>query len=111
VTKSTLLLLTISACAASTPAPPAPPTSPESSAPPAASASAPTPGGGPEVPDMAAFDKLIATHPTQAAFHAAYPKVDLIEPGTITTDEMRSCCSRYFATLDDKGNVTGGSFH
>ncbi len=103
-------ILAVSACA-STPSPTAsaPPAS-SAPAPSSAPAAAPEPGG-PEVPDMAAFQAFIAKHPTMAAFHAAYPKVQLVEPGMITTDEMRACCGRYFATYDDKGNITGGSFH
>lgn len=62
------------------------------------------------VTDTAAFDAFIATHPTPAQFHARYPDVQLVLPGSITTMEMRSNNSRYFPELDKDGRITGGGF-
>jgi len=62
------------------------------------------------VTDTAAFDAFIATHPTAEQFHARYPDVQLVLPGTVTTMEMRSNNSRYFPELDKDGHITGGGF-
>jgi hypothetical protein len=62
------------------------------------------------VTDMAAFDAWIATRPTPAQFRARYPDVLLVLPGDMTTMEMRSDNSRYFAELDAAGRITGGKF-
>ena len=62
------------------------------------------------VTDTASFDRFIATHPTPEQFHARYPDVQLVLPGTITTMEMRSNNSRYFPELDKDGRITGGGF-
>jgi hypothetical protein len=62
------------------------------------------------VSDMPAFDAFIARHPTPAQFHAAYPDVQLVLPGTVTTMEFRSNNSRYYAELDADGRITGGHF-
>ncbi|MHA6205723.1 LPS translocon maturation chaperone LptM [Dyella soli] len=92
-----------------TPAPTAAPVQP-------AAAPAPVPVQGTPVPvhgavtDMQAFDGFIATHPTPAQFRAAYPDVLLVLPGSISTREMRTDHSRYFAELDKDGRITGGKF-
>jgi hypothetical protein len=62
------------------------------------------------VNDMKAFDAFIATHPTPDQFHATYPDVQLIMPGTMTTLEFRSNNSRYYAELDKDGRIVGGHF-
>jgi hypothetical protein len=62
------------------------------------------------VTDMKAFDAFIATHPTPEQFRAAYPDVQLVLPGTITTLEFRSNHSRYYAELDKDGRISGGHF-
>lgn len=62
------------------------------------------------VTDMKAFDAFIATHPTPEHFRAAYPDVQLMLPGTISTMEYRSNHSRYYAELDKDGRITGGHF-
>ncbi|MBB3226659.1 hypothetical protein FHW69_001249 [Luteibacter sp. Sphag1AF] len=62
------------------------------------------------VTDMKAFDTFIATHPTPDQFRAAYPDVQLVLPGMVTTMEMRMNNSRYSAQLDDQGRITGGNF-
>lgn len=62
------------------------------------------------VTDMKAFDAFIATHPTPAQFHAAYPDVTLVTPDMMTTREMRQNNSRYFPKLDADGRIVGGSF-
>jgi hypothetical protein len=75
----------------------------------ASAPSVPTPVHG-YVTDMKAFDAFIATHPTPEQFRAAYPNVQLVLPGTITTMEFRSNNSRYYADLDQDGHITGGHF-
>lgn len=62
------------------------------------------------VTDMKAFDAFIATRPTAAQFHAAYPDVTLVTPDMMSTREMRQNNSRYFPKLDDQGRIVGGSF-
>lgn len=69
----------------------------------------PTPVAG-YVTDLPVFEEFIATHPTPEQFRARYPDVTLVMPGTITSKELRLNRSRYFATLDAKGRVTGGRF-
>lgn len=69
--------------------------------------SAPVPG---HVTDLAAFDAWIATHPTPEQFRARYPDVLLVLPGDMTTMEMRSDHSRYFAEIGADGRITGGRF-
>lgn len=60
--------------------------------------------------DMKAFDAFIATHPTPDQFRAAYPDVQLMLPGTVSTMEYRTNNSRYYAELDKDGRITGGHF-
>ena len=72
-------------------------------------AAAPAPVHG-YVTDMKAFDAFIATHPTPDLFRVAYPDVQLVMPGTITTMEFRMNNSRYFPELDKDGHITGGRF-
>jgi len=62
------------------------------------------------VSDMPRFERFIATTPTPEQFRHAYPDVQLVMPGDITTREFRSNNSRYFAELDDSGRITGGRF-
>lgn len=62
------------------------------------------------VSDMTAFDAFIATRPTADQFHAMYPDVLLVLPGTVATREFRTNNSRYFAELDKDGRITGGKF-
>ncbi|QNK03380.1 hypothetical protein [Dyella telluris] len=62
------------------------------------------------VTDMKAFDAFIATHPTPDQFRAAYPDVQLVLPGTVTTLEFRMNNSRYYPELDKDGRITGGRF-
>ncbi|MDQ7995719.1 MAG: hypothetical protein AAGC76_07675 [Luteibacter sp.] len=62
------------------------------------------------VTDMKAFDAFIATKPTPAQFHAAYPDVTLVTPDMMSTREMRQNNSRYFPKLDSEGRIIGGSF-
>jgi hypothetical protein len=72
-------------------------------------AAAPIPVHG-YVTDMKAFDAFIAMHPTPDQFHAAYPDVLLVLPGTVTTLELRMNNSRYYAELDKDGHIVGGHF-
>ncbi|WP_063573592.1 MULTISPECIES: hypothetical protein [Luteibacter] len=58
-----------------------------------------------------AFNKFIAGKPTPVEFRAAYSCVGLVLPGDVTTMEMRTDNSRYFAQLDAHGRIVGGSFH
>ncbi len=62
------------------------------------------------VSDMKVFDAFIATHPTPDQFRAAYPDVQLVMPGTMSTQEFRTNNSRYFPELDKGGRITGGKF-
>ena len=75
----------------------------------AASAANPKPVAG-FVTDLKAFDAFIATKPTAAQFHAAYPDVMLVTPDMMTTREMRENHSRYFPKMDADGRIVGGSF-
>lgn len=79
------------------------------SAPQTAGVAAPRPVAG-FVTDLKAFDAFIATRPTPAQFHAAYPDVTLVTPDMMTTREMRQNNSRYFPKLDAEGRIVGGSF-
>ena len=79
------------------------------SAPQTAQAVQPRPVAG-FVTDLKAFDAFIATKPTPAQFHAAYPDVVLVTPDMMTTREMRQNNSRYFPKLDAEGRIVGGSF-
>lgn len=78
-------------------------------APHAAPAAPPKPVAG-FVTDMKSFDAFIATKPTPAQFHAAYPDVMLVTPDMMTTREMRQDNSRYFPKMDADGRIVGGSF-
>ena len=62
------------------------------------------------VTDMKAFEAFIATKPTPAQFHTAYPDVMLVTPDMMTTREMRQNNSRYFPKMDADGRIVGGSF-
>ncbi|WP_266168690.1 hypothetical protein [Dyella subtropica] len=62
------------------------------------------------VTDIKRFDDFIATHPTPDQFHATYPDVQLVMPGTMTTMEFRSNNSRYYPELDKDGHIVGGRF-
>jgi len=62
------------------------------------------------VTDLDAFQEFIALAPTPEQFREVYPGVVLILPGDVATREYRADNSRYFADLDDDGNITGGSF-
>ena len=76
--------------------------------------SAPPPPGATMRPgaafDMQAFERFIATRPNAAAFKARYPQILLVEPGMVTTRELRMDNSRFFATFDGEGRITGGRF-
>ncbi len=62
------------------------------------------------VTDVAGFEQFIATLPTPVTFKQTYPDVTLILPGQMATKELRGNNSRYFATLDEQGRITGGKF-
>ncbi|MDP9141806.1 MAG: hypothetical protein M3O62_13545 [Pseudomonadota bacterium] len=62
------------------------------------------------VTDVPAFEQFVATQPTPIAFKLKYPDVTLILPGQMATKELRGNNSRYFATLDEQGRITGGKF-
>ena len=62
------------------------------------------------VSDLTAFDAFIASQPTPEQFRARYPDVALLLPGSIATKELRLNRSRYFATLNAEGRITGGRF-
>jgi hypothetical protein len=62
------------------------------------------------VTDLERFRRFVDGHPSPAQFRAAYPDVQLVLPGAITTREMRMNNSRYFAELDAQGHIAGGRF-
>lgn len=62
------------------------------------------------VTDLEAFEAFIAQRPTADQFRVRYPDVFLVMPGDITTRELRFNNSRYFATFDERGRITGGRF-
>lgn len=62
------------------------------------------------VTDLAAFEAFIATRPTPEQFRATYPDVLLVLPGDVASKELRLNNSRYFATLDEAGRISGGRF-
>jgi hypothetical protein len=95
-----LLALTCTACAPQ-PAADASPTAPA----PAPAAPMRTP-----ITDLSAFQAFIATHPSPEALRARYPGLLVVLPGEISTRELRSDNSRFFAALDADGRVVGGQF-
>lgn len=90
-----LALLSLAACAA-------PPTAGDS-----AMSTAPVAGF---VTDLPSFEQFIATAPTPEQFRARYPDVTLVLPGSMASKEFRMNNSRYFATLDAAGRISGGRF-
>jgi hypothetical protein len=60
---------------------------------------------------MAAFENFIATHPTAGEFKKAYPGVQLMLPGMMSTMDMRYDNSRFFPQMDKDGRIVGGDFH
>ncbi len=62
------------------------------------------------VTDLDAFQRFIDTRPTATQFRARHPDVYLVMPGSITTKELRSNNSRYFAEFDSAGRIVGGKF-
>lgn len=62
------------------------------------------------VTDLDAFSTFIATRPTPDALRQRYPGLLLVMPGDISTRELRSDNSRYFAEIDAEGRVAGGRF-
>lgn len=62
------------------------------------------------VTDLSAFDAFIATQPTVAQLRARYPGLLVVLPGDLTTKELRTDNSRFFAELDAAGRVVGGRF-
>lgn len=89
------------------PATPATPAAKPATATPAIAAPAAVHGA---VTDMTAFNAFIATHPTADQFRAAYPDVTLVLPGDVSTRELRTDNSRYFAEVGTDGRITGGKF-
>lgn len=85
-----------------------------------AACAAPPPNGEPSamsttpiagfVTDLAGFEQFIATAPTPEQFRVRYPDVTLVLPGSIASKEFRMNNSRYFATLDAAGRISGGRF-
>ena len=69
----------------------------------------PTPIDG-RVSDRRAFDAFIATQPGPFEFRRMYPDVTLVLPQDITTQELRTDNSRYFARLNPEGKIVSGEF-
>lgn len=91
------LISLVSACRMAEPTPPGP----------EGPLTAASPG---KVDGLTAFDAFIASGPTAEAFRARYPGVLLVLPGDISTRELRSDRSRYFADLDEQQRIRGGRF-
>lgn len=100
-----LILLSLAGC---TPTPEAQPLTETVSMP--STPAIPATPGRTSVTDLAAFEGLIATRPTPAELRARYPGLQLVMPGDISTRELRSDRSRYFAELDGEGRIVGGRF-
>lgn len=62
------------------------------------------------VTDTEAFDRFLATSPTPEQFRQAYPDVLLVLPDDVSTRELRTDNSRFFAELDEQGRIASGSF-
>ncbi len=62
------------------------------------------------VTDLPSFEQFIATLPTPEQFREQYPDVTLVLPGSITSKELRLNHSRYFATIEARGRISGGRF-
>ncbi|MET0329902.1 MAG: hypothetical protein ABW154_00595 [Dyella sp.] len=62
------------------------------------------------VTDLERFRRFIDGCPTPAQFHAAYPDVQLVLPGTVASREVRMNNSRYFAELNAQSRIVGGQF-
>lgn len=63
-----------------------------------------------QITDVDAFNAFVATRPTPDALRQRYPGLTVVLPGDISTRELRSDNSRFFAELDAEGRVTGGRF-
>ncbi len=63
-----------------------------------------------QVTDLDAFNVFVATRPTPEALRGRYPGLTVVLPGDISTRELRSDHSRFFAELDAEGRVAGGQF-
>ncbi|WP_413624839.1 hypothetical protein [Luteibacter sp. Lutesp34] len=62
------------------------------------------------VTDLVSFNQFVAGRPTIPAFQAAYGCLHLVLPGDVTTREIRTDNSRYFAEVDSFGRVVAGYF-
>jgi len=62
------------------------------------------------VTDLVSFNQFIAGRPTISAFQAAYGCLHLVLPGDVSTREIRTDNSRYFAEVDSFGRIVGGDF-
>lgn len=60
--------------------------------------------------DVAEFEGFIATQPTPDDFAVAYPDIQLVMPMTPATLEYRADYSRFFAELNEGGEIIGGYF-
>ncbi len=63
-----------------------------------------------QVTNLDAFNAWVATRPTPDALRQRYPGLLVVMPGDITTRELRSDDSRFFAEIDAEGRVAGGRF-
>jgi len=63
-----------------------------------------------QVTDLDAFNAFVATRPKPDALRQRYPGLTVVLPGDISTRELRSDNSRFFAEIDAEGRVAGGSF-
>lgn len=60
--------------------------------------------------DVVAFQQLLASYPHPDDLRAAFPEVLIVLPDEIATREFRFDQSRFFAMLDERGLVYGGTF-
>ncbi|HWU69000.1 MAG TPA: hypothetical protein VN046_09000 [Stenotrophobium sp.] len=78
---------------------------------PSADAQQASPWRGPvSIAGMDAFRQFMSSDPTPAQFREQYPDVQLVLPGDVTTKELRSDNSRYFAQLNQAGRIVSGKF-
>ncbi|WP_133882746.1 hypothetical protein [Panacagrimonas perspica] len=63
-----------------------------------------------QVTDLDAFNAFVATRPTPEVLRQRYPGLTVVLPGDISTRELRSDNSRFFAEIDAESRITGGRF-
>lgn len=59
--------------------------------------------------DVASFSAFLQSKPSLAALQAAFPTLTIVEPGSVTTTEMRHGGNRFFPIMEGT-TVVGGAF-